>query len=165
MQLSDYVASFWARVDKSGECWVWDRPQQHGYGRMTVEGKDWYAHRLAWTWLRGPIPAGLEIDHLCRNRACVNPDHLEPVTHRENQIRGEGIAGRARRTHCIRGHEFTEANTGRTWRGTRKCRACDRLSKVSRVKLGPTPTGMSDEARRAISEGKLRKNAERRAAA
>jgi hypothetical protein len=84
------------------------------------------AHRLVYERLVGPIPDGLELDHLCRNPTCCNPAHLEPVTHRENMLRGETIGARASAvTHCPAGHEYTEMNT-RVYKGYRKCRTCHR---------------------------------------
>lgn len=83
---------FWAKVDKSGECWMWvGACGPKGYGSVGSgghRGKTVYAHRLAWELTRGPIPRGLVIDHLCRIRRCVNPDHLETVRQRTNVIRG-----------------------------------------------------------------------------
>jgi hypothetical protein len=124
---------FWERVTvtESG-CWLWDGYlTDEGYGRL---GRA-LAHRLAWEWLRGPIPPELTIDHLCRVRRCVNPAHLEPVTMQENGRRGDGFAGRhARQTTCVNGHPFTLENTynytqGRWHHGRRMCRACDAARK------------------------------------
>lgn len=86
-----------------------------------------YVHRVAWETLRGPIPDGMQLDHLCRQRACWNPDHLEPVSPRENVLRGVGItAMNAKKTHCPQGHPYDDANTGITSTGKRRCRACGR---------------------------------------
>jgi hypothetical protein len=116
---------FWSKVAKSADCWLWTGAKtRDGYGQLRSRGQGKYAHRVAYELTRGDIPAGLELDHLCRNPSCVNPDHLEPVTHRENLMRGDSPSARqARKTHCIHGHEFTEANTLRQG-SRRRCRAC-----------------------------------------
>jgi hypothetical protein len=111
-------------ADPATGCWIWQRAvSSTGYGILAGQ----LAHRAVYERHRGPVPAGLELDHRCRNRACVNPDHLEPVTHRENQRRGAAPNGiNARKTHCIRGHEFTPANTYiRPDNGNRQCRICN----------------------------------------
>ncbi len=101
-------------------CWEWTGTRQtNGYGAFGVDGQTLRAHRWAYEHFVGPIPVGLQIDHLCRNRACVNPDHLEPVTSGEN-------TRRAMRTHCVNGHEFTPDNTYVPADGKRYCRECRR---------------------------------------
>lgn len=129
------MGRFWAKVaiDPSG-CLVWTASvRSGGYGQFAHGGRQVQAHRFAYTALVGPIPAGLVIDHLCRNRACVAPDHLEPVTNRENLLRGEGpSAVAAAKTHCLNGHLFDEANTWRDSKGKRCCRACNRTDLAAR---------------------------------
>lgn len=110
-------------------CWIWHGSRlPDGYGQIRINGRTRGAHRVVYELLVGPIPDGLTLDHLCRTHACVNPRHLEPVTMRENTLRGVGPSARnATATHCHRGHEFTEANT-HTWNGHRSCRACRGLN-------------------------------------
>lgn len=142
-------------VDDNG-CWAWlGGLNRDGYGHMRFGGTKWRAHRASYEMHVGPIPAGLVIDHLCRNRSCVNPAHLEPVSDRENRMRGMGHdAEVARSGACVNGHEYTEANT--YWRaGGRQCRACarDRMARQGRDQSGSTFTcPVCGEARHANSK-------------
>lgn len=121
---------FWAKVDKSSptECWIWKAAKhRNGYGNFWTGKRPMLAHRYAYTILVGPILTGLQIDHLCRNRACVNPAHMEPVTLQEKSTTRPGVlVVCAQRSHCVRGHELTVANTYQRERGTRECRLCHR---------------------------------------
>jgi hypothetical protein len=125
----DFAGRFWAKVDRRGpdECWPWTAGLNGGgYGNFKIAtGLYGYAHRIAYELKVGPIPAGLTLDHLCRNRACANPDHLEPVTVGENAARSPISASgiNRRRTHCPQGHPYDEANTYR-YQGKRSCRVC-----------------------------------------
>lgn len=124
----DDEARFWAHVEKSDGCWRWTGTVGGtGYAAWTFDGKaNQAAYRYSYELLIGPIPAGLVIDHLCRNTQCVNPDHLEPVTNAENVLRGIGpTAINARKTECVHGHAYTSANTGiNPTTGSRFCKAC-----------------------------------------
>ena len=121
---------FASKVRKTRSCWLWTAHKVHGYGYIWKDGKMLRAHRLAYELARGPIPAGRTIDHLCRNKACVNPTHLEVVSFRTNTLRGVGPTARnARKTHCKRGHLLSGANLklkpGK-YGTTRTCRACEK---------------------------------------
>lgn len=142
--VGDDEARLWGKVDVRGpdECWPWKGKLNHGYGMLMVRvsgrSASRFAHRLAYEFTVGPIPDGLHLDHVCHvpeecrlngecpHRRCCNPAHLQPVTPRENTLRSNNVtAVNAAKTHCIRGHEFTEANTYRP-NGYRRCRTCMR---------------------------------------
>lgn len=125
----------YALPEPNSGCWLWmGNIGKAGYGTI-FDVKVRRAHRVAYELFKGPIPDGLVLDHLCRVRCCVNPDHLEPVTDRENIKRGLATISAAQvaawakklaRTHCKWGHEFTEENTSRR-DNYRLCRACKKL--------------------------------------
>jgi hypothetical protein len=146
---------FWAKVNKDGPipphrpelgpCWEWTAcGDERGYGKLGTDGGFVRPYRYAIELLVGPIPDGLEPDHLCRNPACTKavadkrgPAHLELVTHHENLLRGNGPSGRnARKTHCPQGHEYTPENTlletKRGGRLGRRCRECTRALERAR---------------------------------
>lgn len=122
-------------VTESG-CWIWiGQDCSHGYGKLTHQGVTDYAHRISYILHKGDIPNGLVLDHLCRVRCCVNPEHIEVVTRGENVLRGESVAAKYKnRTHCKNGHALSGGNiiTVRTRPGTRICRACKRIRDARR---------------------------------
>lgn len=121
---------FWKKVNKTETCWIWTgTTSKNGYGYVTSNKGRWLVHRLAYTWANGPIPPGLEIDHLCRTRGCVRPDHLEAVTHAENVRRSESWSGvNSRKTTCLRGHALATLSFGR------RCRECPNERRRARNK-------------------------------
>lgn len=143
----------WAKIDRNGPggCWDWQGGTSLGYGRvgcrnsLTLSGTD-MVHRLTYELLRGPIPDGLHLDHLCRRPICCNPDHLEPVTPAENTARGlHGVL----RTHCRAGHEATDENTYvRTSDNSRHCRICRAEDQARRRELG-----LGDQSRTHCANG------------
>lgn len=128
--MTDVLARIKAKVQitESG-CWEFIGSRVGlGYGRIGWNGRLWLAHRVTYTLLVGPIPDGLEIDHLCKNKPCCNPDHLEAVTRSENVKRGSQSDWRAAyelaKHHCPAGHPYDALNTYFTPQGHRQCRIC-----------------------------------------
>lgn len=119
------------RTERTPTCWLWTGAlNRGGYGLVSFDSKRRMAHRVAYELVKGPIPKGLVLDHLCRVRNCVNPDHLEPVTNRENVLRGIGLSAiAARRNQCEKGHAYVAGSwrwklNRRTGRQYRSCRIC-----------------------------------------
>jgi hypothetical protein len=124
---------FWSKTMVQADgCWQWIGAVTDGYGSYRHDNKPILAHRAAYTVFVGPIPGtfphGLTVDHLCRNRSCVNPAHMELVSRGENSLRGDGAATKNKqKTHCSRGHSYTPENTYVPSDGKRYCRACSRI--------------------------------------
>lgn len=137
---------FWVKVEKTDTCWLWIAAVSgSGYGNFYIGKVDGRyvnvpAHRWAWQDSGRALIEGLELDHICRNRKCVNPDHLQQVTHRENVLLGiSPWALRAQVTHCPAGHEYTEQNT--VMDKGRRCRTCSNTRRAERKRRALTHTG------------------------
>lgn len=117
---------FWSRVDKTDTCWLWTAGRfQNGYGRFKANRCDRGAHAVSYELSGMEIPVGLELDHLCRVRECVNPDHLEPVPPAMNVLRGNGLAAQnAAKTACKRGHPLDRSDNKSYSPRARTCRRC-----------------------------------------
>lgn len=112
-------------VPHLGPCWLWRAGRKDsGYATFDVEGVTFRAHKWYWEQINGPVPIGFELDHLCKIRHCVNPEHLELVSHYENVMRSSNImAVHSRKTHCPSGHEYNLENT-RLYQDRRYCKLC-----------------------------------------
>lgn len=138
-------ARFWAKVNLNDSgCWEWTAYLAQGYGhfRINQPRSTPLTHRLAYETLVGPVPHGLDLDHLCRNRACCNPEHLEPVSRRVNLLRGETFpAWNAIKTHCPEGHPYDGDNLiireKKDGRSSRECRECRRAFDRKRGREDP----------------------------
>jgi hypothetical protein len=163
LELEAVLATDWValadQVRAASPCVLWTGYiDRHGYGRARVGGRLTMAHRAAWSSVHGPVPAGLTLDHLCRNRACVNVAHLEVVTLRVNILRGTGpSATKARQSHCVNGHDLADAYRRRS--GRRACRSCKADEQRRRCH---TEAG---RAARAAAQGRRRNTEAYRAAA
>ena len=128
---SERFERMYQAVPLSG-CWIWmGALDRDGYGSFFVKGRRFRAHRFAFEQSRGLVPADKELDHLCRVRCCVNPMHVEPVTHQVNMLRGDGVASEnAAKTHCKNGHPFLGGNLA-VRAGRRVCKACDVITSLA----------------------------------
>lgn len=125
---------FWGKVNKTNDCWLWTAGLRLGYGQFWTNGYSHLAHRISYLLAHGALPPKeLHIDHLCRVRNCVNPEHLEAVTPKVNILRGEGLsAKKARQTHCLQGHPLSGLNLYKDQYGYRQCKACKRWTQACR---------------------------------
>lgn len=149
----DLAERFWSKVDQSGDCWIWlGGKSSSGYGAFAPAFKERYvAHRFSYELVVGPIPANCDMDHLCRNPPCVNPAHLEPVSHAENCRRGMGFSGRnARKVQCDAGHDLDGDNLYLDPKGRRQCKTCrNRAGREHRARHGAGQAAAEREARNA----------------
>lgn len=128
------------KITPTDSCWLWNGGKRRGYGYVYIAGsrRTTAAHRAVYTLLVGPIPHGLQLDHLCRVRHCVNPDHLEPVTQQENLLRGHTITAKsAAAVACPAGHPYEGDNLYVDPKGERRCRTCHRERQAARRMADP----------------------------
>lgn len=133
------ISDFWKKVRKTKSCWIWTGGSRgKGYGGARCFGKNYLAHRLAYECLIGKIPDNMVLDHLCRNRNCVNPDHLEPVTNKTNVLRGNGVTARnSKKEFCIHGHRLSGNNIAKVkGKNERRCRKCHNIRRAKYYKAG-----------------------------
>lgn len=140
----DTIARFLSKVNKTSTCWQWNGATSLSYGMFRYEGRMQQAHRVAYQLFRGDIPEGLHLDHLCLNKGCVNPDHLEVVTNQQNLLRYHRS-----KTHCRKGHEYIESNI--YW--------CNYKNHVSKS----NPTGLTRMCKRCRQESSRKSSAAKRA--
>ncbi len=121
------MQTFWNKVKKTDTCWLWTGSNNgSGYGEIRIKNKKFYTHRLSYEWAKGKIPIGFQIDHLCKNRDCCNPDHLEAVAPKINVQRGNTSKPHFIKTHCINGHLYEKYEYKRTDGKGRNCSECVR---------------------------------------
>lgn len=125
-----YLDRFISKIRFTNTCWEWEgHVQPDGYGTFAIMSKKVPAHRISYLEFVGEIPEGLVLDHLCRNRRCVNPNHLEAVTQQVNLMRGQTMNVLNKdKTHCPKGHEYTDDNTYVRKNGWRDCKTCKRIA-------------------------------------
>ncbi len=160
-RVTDVKEHIWSKVmpEPNSGCWLWmGHIDAGGYGWVAYHGRDQRAHRASYEAFRGPIPTGLEIDHLCRVRCCVNPDHLEPVTRSENVKRGLVpilVRQRAAAIECCpAGHSYDEENTYVCGRGWRQCRACRKdKEQLRRIAKGTPRPGEHNRSKTHCARG------------
>lgn len=131
-----HLSKVYDQLKQVGDCWEWQGPRQkYGHGQVWLAGRTRPAYRVVWEDFHGPVPDGLELDHLCRNPPCCNPEHLEPVSHAENMRRGSQSFDN--RSHCLSGkHETTPQNLITRSDGRQQCRPCRAENKRRRRALG-----------------------------